>query len=206
MSPAVLKTGDDNEFLGLIEAVDHQVDQLGLDIRMVHQMHQDAIHWAAAGFEVTDGDLQRRQLSLLVVVVDQNGHGQVPDLSLNLFGIMPKNHDNISDVSRFQSRNNLFYKPNAVDGKQRLGSPHATRFSGGKNHSNDHVQIHTPLLVKLINKAVLFELPDNAVIDQIFNPQTRSELAGKSFLDLHFGTFSGHQRHSLVQFRHRRVG
>src|SRR5215475_9652944 len=56
----------------------------------------------------------------------------------------------------------------------------------------------TPLLVKLINKAVLFELPDNAVIDQLFNPQARSGLAGNGFVDLHFGTFSGHQRHPVM--------
>src|SRR5262249_60353210 len=59
-------------------------------------------------------------------------------------------------------------------------------------------RIHKRLLVKLINKAVLFELPDNAVIDQLFNPQARSGLAGKGFLDLHFATFSRHQRHSVM--------
>src|SRR4029434_7290756 len=54
------------------------------------------------------------------------------------------------------------------------------------------------LPVHLVNKTALFELSDNALVNQVFNPQGRPGLAGERFLDLHFGTFSCHQRHSIM--------
>src|SRR4029453_11115749 len=54
------------------------------------------------------------------------------------------------------------------------------------------------LLVHLVNKTALFELPDNAFINQIFNSQARSGLTSEGFLNLHFGTLSCPQLDSTV--------
>ena len=61
MPPAVLITGHHDQFSGFIKAVNHQVDQIRVDIRVIDQMNQDSIHalCVVTGFDAANRCGQR---------------------------------------------------------------------------------------------------------------------------------------------------
>src|SRR5687767_11401268 len=59
--------------------------------------------------------------------------------------------------------------------------------------------VYADLFVNFIDETTLFQFPDDAVVDDILDPQSSAGLSPQCLFDLHLGSFPGNQWDAIVQ-------
>ena len=128
MATLALVTRNYDQLSSFVESLDHQIHQFAIDIRVIDQMNEHAVAMLVR-LQVAHGRLQRRQLSQLVIGIDQDFDGQMFDFPCHVLRVMTENDDDLSYLCFFQRGDDSFQKGLALDRQQRFWPTHAARFT-----------------------------------------------------------------------------
>src|ERR1044071_1402290 len=137
MTSLTMKFRHDDFALGFIKTPNHLLNQSRLKVRMIDQVHEDAIA-IGVGLQIADCHFERSKLPAFVICVYQKFDRQMSHFCLKFEAVVSKNHDDLAKLRPLQSSNDPFDESLTIDRQERLGPSHPARFACGENHGGHH--------------------------------------------------------------------